>query len=574
MAYANHPSSSVPSHDDIYRQPPPNSYGYSQPPHQNQYGYATAQQPQYYQQQPQQYPPQPQFQQQQYYQQGPPGPSQYGGGDPEAKFYYNLPPPNPPKMEARPKFHDLWATILFILVNLAFIGAVVIGVPQTLSDIRNTTDTSSATKGTTIDPTNGVRRNANATDFTLTGKDIGGVIGAAVGVGVGWASVYFVLMMLIAGPLIHITYWLSLLVMAGLTAYYAYLRLWVAVVVWGIFTVLFAINYFLIRNRIPFARVMLTTVTRVVAQFNGTIFAGFIGLILSCVYSVLWIASVVGLFTVLKNRGFSSGGTYGVLIVLLLIFYWTNEVIRNTIHVTVSGTFATVYFTGVSVPGSKRVEVPESMITLRAAGRALGPSFGPICFGSLLVAIVATLRAIANQAKQEAAENGNIFLCLLATCISCLLACIQDLLEYFNKYAYTQVAIYGKSYCDAAKSTWRLIQTRGLEAVINDSLIGNVLFIGSLMGGLVCAFVGYLYVRGSENIPDTVVNYVVVCVVSGLIGMWLFLVLAEVITSGVATTYVCIAEDPATLARQQPELFAKLYATWPDIQWGMQSTVY
>ncbi|RUS12905.1 plasma-membrane choline transporter-domain-containing protein, partial [Endogone sp. FLAS-F59071] len=42
--------------------------------------------------------------------------------------------------------------------------------------------------------------------------------------------------------------------------------------------------------------------------------------------------------------------------------------------------------------------------------------------------------------------------------------------EYFNYYAYTQVAIYGKDFCTAAKDTWTLIKDRGIEAIINDNL--------------------------------------------------------------------------------------------------------
>ncbi|KAI8855321.1 plasma-membrane choline transporter-domain-containing protein [Chytridium lagenaria] len=474
---------------------------YANQPAQQQY-YAQPNQPQ----------PQPSpYNQQAYYSGGPSSypPQGLEAGEPK---YYNLPPANPPKIVTKPKFEDVWATILFLLANAAFIGAAYIGVPETIKAFNNST---SATQ-----PLLRLRKsvaplpNNSSSDLRLLERTLG----------------------VIAGPLIHITYWLSLLVLVGLTGYYFYIRLWIAGAIWAVFCVLFAINYFFVRN------LMLQTCTRIVSQFNGTIVAGFLGLIFSAIYSVAWIATIV--------------------------------VTRNTIHVTVSGTFATVYFTGVAAPGSKRIEVPEKAVTLKASGRALTTSFGPICFGSLLVALVATLRAIADQARNESAQNGNIFCCLVATCISCLLGCIQDLLEYFNKYAFTQVAIYGKGYCQAAKDTWRLVQTRGLEAIINDSLIGNVLFIGSLLAGLTCAFVGYVYVRVSSGIADTTLNYIVVCLVSGLIGMWLFLILAEVINSGVATTYVCLAEDPATLARQQPELFAKLCATWPEIQWGMQSTVY
>jgi hypothetical protein len=40
------------------------------------------------------------------------------------------------------------------------------------------------------------------------------------------------------------------------------------------------------------------------------------------------------------------------------------------------------------------------------------------------------------------------------------------------------------------------------------------------------------------------------------------------------STFVCLAEDPATLQRQQPELFAKIQATYPEISWGANSNAY
>jgi len=62
---------------------------------------------------------------------------------------------------------------------------------------------------------------------------------------------------------------------------------------------------------------------------------------------------------------------------------------------------------------------------------------------------------------------------------------IEGLVEYFNHYAYTQVAIYGKDYISAAKDTWRLIKSHGIDIIINDNLIGNVLVMGSLLVGVV-----------------------------------------------------------------------------------------
>jgi putative copper export protein len=59
--------------------------------------------------------------------------------------------------------------------------------------------------------------------------------------------------------------------------------------------------------------------------------------------------------------------------------------------------------------------------------RTVTTSFGSICFGSFLVAILQALRALAQSAR----ENGDaqIFACIA----ECILGCLASILEYFNK---------------------------------------------------------------------------------------------------------------------------------------------
>jgi hypothetical protein len=94
---------------------------------------------------------------------------------------------------------------------------------------------------------------------------------------------------------------------------------------------------------------------------------------------------------------------------------------------------------------------------------------------------------------QSEEDNNNAIWQIVTCCIQCLLQIIGDLLEYFNRYAFAQVAIYGKDYCSAAKDTWNLCKARGIDAIINDNLIGNVLGVGSLIVGLLTAFVGWVF---------------------------------------------------------------------------------
>lgn len=45
-----------------------------------------------------------------------------------------------------------------------------------------------------------------------------------------------------------------------------------------------------------------------------------------------------------------------------------------------------------------------------------------------------------------------------------------------DRYAYIEIALYGKPYLAAAKDTWRLFKNRGIDALINDSLVGMSTF--------------------------------------------------------------------------------------------------
>ncbi|KAJ3282915.1 putative choline transporter, neither null mutation nor overexpression affects choline transport, partial [Blyttiomyces sp. JEL0837] len=417
---------------------------------------------------PPQRPPQQQYQQPQ---------------QPQPK-YYEVPPANPPRIVEKPKYEDLWATLLFVVFLVAFVVLAYLGAPNALKD-------------------------ASVDNIGIKPKDLARLILSAVAAGIVLSVVWFFLMLKFAGTMIHISYFFSIGIMAVATIYFFYIRAIIPGVIWAIFTVLFLITYWYIRHKIPFAKVILKAVTRIAGRFNGTIVAAFIGLIVAIAFNVIWVATAIGGYRWTQDKGLSSGAAIAIGVFLLLVLYWFNEVTRNVVHVTVAGTFATYYFTGVQEPGSNQVTVPVKNVTAKSAGRALTTSLGPVCFGSLLIAIIQTMKVLANIAKNQAAEDGNLLVCLLAACCQCILACIEDLLDYFNKYAYTQVAIYGKGYCQAAKDTWAMIVDRGFEAIINDNLIGNVLGMGSFATGMVCAFIGFLNVKfGGDAIAQDTGHYV------------------------------------------------------------------
>ena len=66
------------------------------------------------------------------------------------------------------------------------------------------------------------------------------------------------------------------------------------------------------------------------------------------------------------------------------------------------------------------------------------------------------------------------------------MGCLQSLMEYFNRWAYVYVGIYGYNFTKAGKAVFELFKQRGFDAIINDDLIGNVLGFAALGIGTVC----------------------------------------------------------------------------------------
>ena len=158
---------------------------------------------------------------------------------------------------------------------------------------------------------------------------------------------------------------------------------------------------------------------------------------------------------------------------------------------------------------------------------------------------------------------------------SVLIGCIEGLVELFNKYAFTQVAVYGKPYCRAAKDTLSLLRLRGLDIIISENLTQSLLLTGGfLMGGLgvLGAFVGGLimginFFDFSQAATDSGEGiWVIVILIAGLIlGLVIFNIAAVVIESGQVSTIVCLAEEPDALYRTKPELYERIKQAYPNI---------
>lgn len=135
--------------------------------------------------------------------------------------------------------------------------------------------------------------------------------------------------------------------------------------------------------------------------------------------------------------------------------------------------------------------------------RSCVKSFGSICFGSLLNAIIMTLKYLASNARQRASENNNEGAAVLACIAQCILSCLQDIIEYFNQWAYIFVGVYGTTYLESGKMVFELFKARGFTSIISTDLVSYFLFCIISISGLLSGLIGMLFCKVTESVFGT-----------------------------------------------------------------------
>jgi len=307
-------------------------------------------------------------------------------------------------------------------------------------------------------------------------------------------------------------------------------------------------------SRIPFATANLITSLTAVKSNCGIVILSYFFVILAFLWTLVWTLALVGVNDATQACQEIDGNqvcemNYGYLFLLFVSFFWTHQVITNTLQVTVSGLVGTWWFSPAEAQSFCSSGVTSSLY------RATTSSFGSICFGSLLVAIIQALRQIANQARANDDGNG-ILLCIA----DCILSCLESLLEYFNKWAYVYVGLYGYGYVEAGKNVMGLFKSRGFEAIVADDLVSNALILVSLITGLLMG--GLAYLIDQFNWFDISGEPWIAFLLGFLIGLVLTSIMLTVVGGAVNTTIVCFAEAPAEFQANHPILSNQMRAAW------------
>jgi len=232
------------------------------------------------------------------------------------------------------------------------------------------------------------------------------------------------------------------------------------------------------------------------------------------------------------------------------MLFWGIQVLKNIVHFTTCGTFAQWYF---RYPHNHESIQP----TVNSLQKACTTSFGSVALGSLLVAVVRSLRVLMNLFCKNWSSMPP---CLSLACRYCFVA-IEKLTSYFNVYAFVHVALYQRSYFEAARCTCDIVKVAGVDALINDEFVDVALTMGATCGGIACGFFPAMIGQAQED-GLSPAQAGVVMVLGSILGYTIIMGVLTVVWSCVVTLFVCFAEDAQSLYRTKPEVFHALVNAW------------
>jgi len=449
------------------------------------------------------------------------------------------------------KCRDAWAAILFYAQLLAiFVVAGVLGIPAIEKNAGDVTDS------TSFDDYSGlIYSSLIAGAFSLL-----------------FSSLSLFIMSCCPKLLIKISLLFSL-VCSLLVVIAAFASGSIAAALFGVVFFALSLCYAcMVWKRIPFAAANLNTGLTAVKSNAGVIAVAYCIIAASYVYVCVWMVALVGVYdreglcdTTTTTVGGSTSTTttceanlsWGYFFLLLLSIFWAEQVFQNTIHTIIAGVVSTWWFVPEDASSCCSVSIKDSFV------RATTSSFGSICFGSLLVAIIQTLRAMVENARNNDDTEGcaAFLLCL----VDCLLSCLEGALEYFNKFAYIYVGMYGYSYFEAGKNVITLFKQRGWSVIIADDLISNVLTLFAFIIGMLTGCVGLIMNEIEESWFADYGGAASAFGFAFLIGIVISMITLSVVDSSVNTVLVCFAEAPAEFEKNYPELSSEMRDAWREV---------
>jgi hypothetical protein len=172
---------------------------------------------------------------------------------------------------------------------------------------------------------------------------------------------------------------------------------------------------------------------------------------------------------------------------------------------------------------------------------ALSSSFGSVCIGSLLCPLAHIIWNIVRWARRDESVLSRRFVSLRSEYV-------EHFIRTYHKYSFVHIAGYGKPFYVAAHDAWALIESRGVEAIVDDDLTSRLLLLGAN---------GWASVMGAMCLSalSTSGHAVFFGLASFTLCYTTLSSATQVIAAVIKTLFVCVTENPSRLSQLNPLIY-------------------
>ncbi|OLY79702.1 Protein PNS1 [Smittium mucronatum] len=447
------------------------------------------------------------------------------------------------------RYKDVWASILFILTFFSYLGLAIVFITY----IPHTTI-----------------KNSSYFKLFSTSNVIALVVGACI------SFIYSLLFLLICHKTgkfsTVLSWWATIATLLGVGIYFLAITAYVSGGILLLFAVLYIIVWFGIRRHIPLTVVLMDISTTVLNKFPSTLILSIIWSFLIFGFNILWVYSLIGAQWYMQKyqscsaltdrngipyQSCSNALLVLVYIYLVLIYIWVHHVLINVLYTTFCGVFSGYYLFDETPRG-----YPTEYPVLRSFKRATIHNFGSICFGSMFASLIMAIKAIIRGLEKLFLHDP--CLGMFMVCVNCCANCFNGISELYSSLAYPHISIFGENFVNSSKGADYSMHQRNIYPVLNKSLINSTIFMGAMTSGLLCIIVTYKLIT-DINPLNSLGNSILFSFIGLGLGAGLFYTINISIQSGASAFLACLSEDPRTIKRYKPELYAKIQKVWPDI---------
>lgn len=182
----------------------------------------------------------------------------------------------------------------------------------------------------------------------------------------------------------------------------------------------------------------------------------------------------------------------------LFMWFWLNEFAQAIGVFTIGGTIAEWYFTP---KGAEPEDLSDRTRCQRWQSSGICGAFcvgmkkhaGTAAFGSLIIAIISTIRAVVAYLQYQITKaNPDSKLIKCVTCItSCCLKCLENCAKYLTKNAYIYSAVKGTNFCWSAYKSFILLWNNLMRFGATGISSALVMLFGKVFIMMLSVVVGY-----------------------------------------------------------------------------------